>query len=187
MTRAGGSASPLGAAARKRRMAEMSKRKVHVGDLFGVILLVGIAVDLVASLCVKSDVFRIVLLRADKTVTGVSISIGTILLVTGSVMGYVSHKVFKQAVAESGEVKGVIKDGLFKLVRHPFYLSLILITLSLVLLFDSYVLLVGLVGVAIILVREARKEERLLADEFGEEYLSYHRETGMFFPKIVGR
>jgi protein-S-isoprenylcysteine O-methyltransferase Ste14 len=41
--------------------------------------------------------------------------------------------------------------------------------------------------VAVILVREARKEERLLAEEFGEEYLSYQRETGMFFPKIVGR
>jgi protein-S-isoprenylcysteine O-methyltransferase Ste14 len=102
-------------------------------------------------------------------------------------MGYVSHEVFKQAVAESGEVKGIIKDGLFKLVRHPFYLSLILITLSLVLLFDSYVLLVGSAVVAVILVSEARKEERLLAEEFGEEYFSYQRETGMFFPKIVGR
>jgi protein-S-isoprenylcysteine O-methyltransferase Ste14 len=168
-------------------MGEVSKRKVHVGDLFGVILLVCIAVDLVASLWVKSDIFRIVLLRADKTVTGVSISIGTVLLVTGSIMGYVSHEVFKQAVAESGEVKGIIKDGLFKLVRHPFYLSLILITLSLVLLFDSYVLLVGSAVVAVILVSEARKEERLLAEEFGEEYFSYQRETGMFFPKIVGR
>lgn len=161
----------------------MDKHKIHAGGVFGVILLVSIAVDLVFGVWVKSDIFKIAFLRASGVVLGASVCIGAVLFVLGGVIGYISHEAFNRAVEEDGRVKYIIREGSFRWVRHPFYLSLILIVLSFVLLLDSYVLLVGLIVVTIILVREAHREEAILVEEFGETYLSYQRKTGMFLPK----
>ena len=165
----------------------MKKRKIHAGEFIWIILLICVAADLVFVLLIKSDALRIALLRANKTISLVSISIGVFLLISGSIMGYVTHEEFNRAVSESGKVKYLIRDGFFKFVRHPFYLSLILLSFSLVLFFYSYILLAGWVLVTSTLVREARKEEILLIEEFGEEYVVYQSKTGMFFPKLVNR
>jgi len=161
----------------------MDKHKIHTGGVFGVILLASIAVDLVFDLWIKSDIFKIAFLRANRVVLGASVCIGAVLFVLGGVIGYISHEAFNRAVEEGGRVKYIIREGPFRWVRHPFYLSLILIVLSFVLLLDSYVLLVGLIVVTIILVGEAHREEAILVKEFGERYLSYQRKTGMFLPK----
>ena len=161
----------------------MDNHKIHAGGVFGVILMASIAVDLVFGVWVKSDIFKIALLRANMVVLGASVFVGAVLFVLGGVIGYISHEAFNRAVEESGRAKYIIREGPFRWVRHPFYLSLILIVLSFVLLLDSYVLLVGLILVTIILVWEARREEAILVDEFGETYLSYQHDTGMFLPK----
>ena len=41
----------------------MDKHKIHVGGVFGLILLVSIAVDLIFGVWVKSDIFKIAFLR----------------------------------------------------------------------------------------------------------------------------
>ncbi len=161
----------------------MDKPKIHAGGVFGVILLVSITIDLVFGVWVKSDIFKIAFLRANGVVQGVSVCIGAVLFVLGGILGYISHAAFNQAVEEGGRVTHIIREGSFRWVRHPFYLSLILIVLSLVLLLDSYVLLAGLIVETIILVGEAHREEAILIKEFGEVYLSYQRKTGMFLPK----
>jgi protein-S-isoprenylcysteine O-methyltransferase Ste14 len=171
----------------KSKAYKMKKRKMHAGEFIWIIQLICIAADLVFVLLMKSDVLRIALLRANKTISLVSISIGVFLCIFGSIMGYVSHEEFNRAVSESGKVQYIIRDGFFKFIRHPFYLSLIFLSLSLVLFFYSYILLVGWVLVTSILVREAQNEETLLIEEFGEEYVAYQRKTGMFVPKLVIR
>ncbi len=78
----------------------------------------------------------------------------------------------------------VIKDGIFKIVRHPiytgalhFYLGATLITMSIasaavwVLAIIFYILIAGY-------------EERILIAKFGEDYLRYKKEVGMLFPRL---
>jgi protein-S-isoprenylcysteine O-methyltransferase Ste14 len=161
----------------------MDNHKIHAGGVFGAILLSSIAVDLGLSVWIKSDILKMTFLRANGVVLGASIGIGAVLFALGGVLGYLSHEAFNRAVGEDGRVKYVIREGAFRWVRHPFYLSLILIVLSFVLLLYSYVLLVGLIVLTAILVREARREEATLVEEFGEAYLNYQRKTGMFLPK----
>ncbi len=102
-------------------------------------------------------------------------------------MGYISHESFNRAVSKSGQVQVLMMDGAYGFCRHPFYLSQILISFSLILFFHSYILLVGWLLATTILVREARKEENLLIEAFGEAYAAYQRETGMFFPRYYSR
>jgi protein-S-isoprenylcysteine O-methyltransferase Ste14 len=161
----------------------MDKHKIYAGGVFGVILLASIAVDLVIGVWIKSDIFKMAFLRANGAVLVTSVGVGAVLLVLGGVVGYISHEAFNRAVEEGGKVKHIIKEGPFRWVRHPFYLSLMLIVLSFVLLLYSYVLLVGLIVLTIILVGEAYREEAILVEAFGETYLRYQRKTGMFLPK----
>jgi len=47
----------------------------------------------------------------------------------------------------------------------------------------------GVVAVVLLFAahsRKARREESLLTQEFGEEYLSYRRRTGFLFPRLWG-
>jgi protein-S-isoprenylcysteine O-methyltransferase Ste14 len=161
----------------------MDKPKIHAGGVFGVILLASIAVDLVFRVWVRSGIFKMGFLRANRVVLVTSLCLGIVLFVLGGVIGYISHEAFNRAVEKDGRVKTILQEGPFRWVRHPFYLSLMLIVLSFVLLLYSYVVLAGLIVLAIILVREARREEAILVEAFGETYLRYQRKTGMFLPK----
>jgi protein-S-isoprenylcysteine O-methyltransferase Ste14 len=174
---------PLGAATHGAAMA-LKKPTIHGGALFGIILLVCIAADLIVALCIKSDMLRIPFLRANAQIAAASMSIGVTMLVVGGIAGYVSHEAFNRAAGPNGQVKYILKDGLFKYVRHPFYSSLVVITLSFVLTLRSYLLLVGCAALTALLVLEARKEEVELLALFRDEYLSYQRKTGMFLPRL---
>jgi protein-S-isoprenylcysteine O-methyltransferase Ste14 len=161
----------------------MSTHKIHAGGVFGVVLLVSTAIESVFRVCIKSDITEMGILRANGAVLAASVGIGAVLLVLGALVGYISHEAFNRAVDESGMVEYVIREGPFRWVRHPFYLSLILIVLSLVFLLQSYAFLLGSVVLTGIVVREAQKEEAILVQAFGEAYLSYQRQTGMFVPR----
>ena len=165
----------------------MTKRRPHGGQLFGIILLGSVAIDVAVSVWIRPELLRVSCLWANELVSRVSIALGVVLLVAASVLGYASHEAFKEAVSRRGEVKHVLKTGPYSLVRHPFYLSLILVAVALFLMWRSYALLAGLLAVAVTLMAEAREEERLLESTLGEEYLSYREETGMFLPKLLGR
>jgi len=163
------------------------KRLGHVGNLVGIIVPISVAAHLVVTLGANSAIFQIRFLYASNTLRRASLAVGFILLALGGVAASISHEAFKRAVTQDEHVNHIVKDGAFRLVRHPFYLSLIVICFSLVLLFGSYLVLGSSIVAAIILVGQAREEERILSEEFGEEYLVYQRTTGMFFPKILGK
>ena len=167
-------------------MSGLIKRLGHVGNLVGIIVLISVAAHLVVTLGANSTALQIGFLCASKTIRRMSLAVGFILLALGGAGAWIAHEALKRAVTQDEQVNYIVKDGVFRLVRHPFYLSLIIVCFSLVLLFGSYLLLAGFVLVAVILGSKAREEERILTQEFGEEYLAYQRTTGMFLPKILG-
>ena len=97
---------------------------------------------------------------------------------------YLARKGMKAVFGTERSQPGVIDSGVFSLVRHPiytgailFYLGAILITLSIA----SALFWFLIVAFYIII---ARYEERILTEEFGQDYLDYKKKTGMLFPKI---
>jgi protein-S-isoprenylcysteine O-methyltransferase Ste14 len=161
----------------------MPRRRLHGGELFGLILLLCLAIDLAASLWVKPDLLRIPWLWANPLVGAIAVGLGVATMAVGGALGYVSHRDFNKAVASTGEVKELLTTGPYKLVRHPFYLSLILVTLAFFLLLRSYALLAALLAVTVVLLADAQEEERALVDRLGEEYLRYQESAGMFLPR----
>jgi protein-S-isoprenylcysteine O-methyltransferase Ste14 len=82
----------------------------------------------------------------------------------------------------------LVTDGLYKYIRHPQYLGILLATLSLIIYSFSPISLMLWPLLVIIYYRLARKEERDVESKFGEEYREYKRSVPMFLPlKLKGK
>jgi protein-S-isoprenylcysteine O-methyltransferase Ste14 len=82
----------------------------------------------------------------------------------------------------------VVSDGPYGWVRHPIYVGVFLIWISLALAFASPIaLLITLAYVIPIYYLYMREEEDMLKTQLGEEYLRYFERVGMLFPRLHQR
>lgn len=77
----------------------------------------------------------------------------------------------------------LIRSGMYKYLRHPYYLSIMLEVLSLPLITNSYFTFYFalLSYIPLVLIR-AHYEERAMINKFGSEYLKYKSEVYAFSP-----
>ncbi|MCP4219077.1 MAG: isoprenylcysteine carboxylmethyltransferase family protein, partial [bacterium] len=85
------------------------------------------------------------------------------------------------------EAHTFVARGVYRVVRHPLYASIIWMFLAAGLVYCNWAALLatGLVFIPMMIFR-AKQEERLLTRQF-KEYRDYREKTGMFFPKILSR
>ena len=114
----------------------------------------------------------------------VRIALGLVLL---AVSGYLARTSISIVFGEQREKPCVIRKSVFNVVRHPIYLSEILLYLGFLML--SISLAAAFVWVIAILFLHyiSRYEERLLLARFGEEYEQYMREVPMWIPRLRKR
>jgi protein-S-isoprenylcysteine O-methyltransferase Ste14 len=78
----------------------------------------------------------------------------------------------------------LVQTGLYKRVRHPMYLGLLMSVAGLPLVFRSW-LVIPIWGLALLFVLlRMGQEERLLAEHFGSEFESYRRRTWRLLPYV---
>jgi protein-S-isoprenylcysteine O-methyltransferase Ste14 len=79
----------------------------------------------------------------------------------------------------------LIRQGVYRSIRHPMYVSIFLFGVAQALMLQNWVAgLSGLVTfVPLYLVRTPR-EERMMREWFGEEYQDYVRQTGRIIPRL---
>lgn len=79
------------------------------------------------------------------------------------------------------EKQELVTTGIYKYIRHPIYFSAFLSITGVELIVQSYLVFIGFVflfeG-----YRQARREERLLTNHFGDNYKVYMKHTKMFIP-----
>jgi len=111
------------------------------------------------------------------------VAIGAIIFLAGLV----------QIVTAKVNKKGLVTNGLYRVVRHPQHLGIAVLTFGLVM-WNKIGLRVGdilawtLIVFSYILLAE--REEEMLLKEFGDDYLKYKRRVSFmlpFFPSLYGR
>ena len=112
---------------------------------------------------------------------GAKIPFGVVLLVLS---GYMAKTGLSIVFGEETENPGVIRKSVFGVVRHPIYLSEILLYLGLLILSISLVTAVVWIIAIAFLHYISRYEERLLLARFGEEYEQYMCEVPMWIPRL---
>lgn len=115
---------------------------------------------------------------------GLRIPFGAIVLI---VSGYLSRKGLSIVFGEERGTPHVIRKGVFHCVRHPIYLSEILLYCGLLLLSISLAGFVVLLMAIVFLHYISRFEERILLARFGEEYRKYMQEMPMWIPRLRKR
>ena len=78
----------------------------------------------------------------------------------------------------------LVKDGLYKHIRHPIYLAETLRNFGLVLIFSSIYGVLLIAVATIFLLFRIRIEEEMLIEAFGEDYKEYQRNTKRLLPYI---
>jgi protein-S-isoprenylcysteine O-methyltransferase Ste14 len=79
----------------------------------------------------------------------------------------------------------LVTTGIYRFMRHPQYTGIFLFTLGWILHWPSVITLVLWPILMAAYVWLARREEREIAEKFGEEYSRYARRTPRFFPRLI--
>ena len=78
----------------------------------------------------------------------------------------------------------LVKTGPYRWVRHPFYVSAVLLAGSCALLAANWFIFGCGLTVFTMMSLRTRIEERKLVERFGDEYRRYVERTGAFFPRL---
>ena len=112
---------------------------------------------------------------------GVRLPFGILLLI---VSGYMAVTGLSIVFGKQAQSQGVIKKGVFSFVRHPIYLSEIILYLGLLVLNISLAAAFIWIIAIFFLHYISRYEEKLLLAKFGKEYEQYMKEVPMWFPRL---
>ena len=104
----------------------------------------------------------------------------TVRLVTGLVIGLpaltlmiVSRVQLGEAFSVKPECKALVTTGIYSKIQHPLYFFLDLFLIGVIILLGWPILLVAWGILVLLQMRQAGKEERVLASGFGGEYEAY--------------
>jgi len=111
---------------------------------------------------------------------GIRMPFGIALLVLS---GYLAKTGLSIVFGEKRDDPGVIRKSVFNMVRHPIYLSEILLYLGFLLLNISLAALFVVLVAALFLHYISRYEEKLLLAHFGDDYKKYMQEVPMWIPR----
>lgn len=89
--------------------------------------------------------------------------------------------------ALSEHIDKIITTGTYGIVRHPLYVSYFIVWLTNTILFNSSLLWITLLYLALFYYFSAKTEEnKILRSSYSREYEEYRRNVGMFLPRIKG-
>jgi protein-S-isoprenylcysteine O-methyltransferase Ste14 len=110
---------------------------------------------------------------------------GGMLILSGLLFHVYAEKNHKQAHQKSADIVKIVKKGVFSKIRHPLYLSVIIINLGIALAFGIILtLLIALCSIFHWIIT-ALKEEEFLLQKFGQDYSQYKKNVRWrFLPGI---
>ena len=109
---------------------------------------------------------------------------GIIILAVSGYMVWTGMKIVFGTIREKPHV---IRQGVFSVIRHPIYLSEVLLYFGLFMLHTSLASIVVIVIVFAFLHYISRYEEKVLLQRFGDEYRQYMKDVPMYLPSIFRR
>ena len=110
---------------------------------------------------------------------------GAVLSLLGAalvVLGWKAiHKNYWSKEAGKGKL---VTGGIYGLIRHPQYAGFFLITLGMMIGWATIPLIILYTLLVVLYVRLAKREEKDMEKEFGDEYVNYRKRTKMFIPYV---
>lgn len=115
---------------------------------------------------------------------------GFILILLSICINFVSRRDLARywtLFSTTGKEQKLVKTGIYAKVRHPIYLSGLILSLGFTLIAGNLYGLLFFILSLVAFVTRIKKEERELITKFGEEYKEYAKETSLLKPKMKGK
>ena len=121
-----------------------------------------------------------------------SISLGcVILLISALIIVWKAHQELGESYSQDLEIKQdhqLIVTGIYRIIRHPIYAGGFLMAISQVgLLLNWLAGLSGILTLTVFYLLRFKKEEQMLLDQFGSDYLTYQKQTPRLIPRLPFR
>ena len=112
--------------------------------------------------------------------------IGLVVSLIGAALVIVGWKAIHKNYWSKEEGKGkLVTEGIYAYIRHPQYTGFFLITFGMMLEWATIPLIGLYILLVVLYVRMAKREEKDMVEEFGQEYEAYRKRTKMFIPGLV--
>ncbi len=111
----------------------------------------------------------------------IQIPVGAIILIYGF---YLARKSMKMIFGTKRDKPEVVHDKIYDKVRHPMYLGAILFYLGISILMFSLPLFIIFIATFIFYDFIARHEEKLLLNQFGDDYANYMKKVRRWIPRF---
>jgi protein-S-isoprenylcysteine O-methyltransferase Ste14 len=116
------------------------------------------------------------------------ITLGLVIVIAGTIVNIMGRLKLGKNWANQIVIykeQSLVTNGVFKIVRHPLYASLIWIFFGASMLYlNGLAMLSNLFIFTPFMYYRARQEEKMLTKEF-PNYQEYKKKVGMFFPKLL--
>jgi protein-S-isoprenylcysteine O-methyltransferase Ste14 len=115
---------------------------------------------------------------------------GVALTFVGSILAIWARLILGQNWSAEVSLKAgheLVRSGPYAYIRHPIYAGLLLAVIGTATILGEWRGLAAIALFAIAHGLKARKEERFLSAEFGEEYRQYRERTGSLLPRLQVR
>ncbi len=109
--------------------------------------------------------------------------IGLVIIMLSGAMAIYIHSLFPKKHNRPEDFGKLLKDGLYRFVRHPFYSAFIFLGFGIALFFTSVPGMIASLLMVPLWERLAEMEERELLEYWGKEYEEFMETRGRFLPK----
>jgi len=113
--------------------------------------------------------------------------IGFIVMLMGMVFNILVRRELGKnwvPLSKTTEEQELVTSGIYSKIRHPFYTSILVLSLGVTIMaLNLYTLLFFILFIIAVLVRIRKEEEELIA-KFGDEYKRYRDEVPLLMPKF---
>ena len=80
----------------------------------------------------------------------------------------------------------LILRGPYRWVRHPMYTVMLLLHLAYLLVTANWFIgIMGLLAIGVVMALRTGDEEKMMLEQFGDEYRAYMQRTGQFMPRLT--
>ena len=112
----------------------------------------------------------------------IQIPVGAIILIYGF---YLARKSMKMVFGTKRDRPEIINNKIYDKVRHPMYLGALLFYLGITVLMLSLPLFITFIATFIFYNFIARHEEKLLLNQFGDDYANYMKKVRRWIPRLL--
>jgi protein-S-isoprenylcysteine O-methyltransferase Ste14 len=102
---------------------------------------------------------------------------GLILMIVSLVFFTMARIKLGDSFQVSAEANNLVKSGIYKTIRHPVYVFGTTFMMGFLIFTQVFYGLIFLIIIAVLQIKRIKKEEEVLIEKFGDEYVEYKKQT----------